>query len=101
MLKLSDNAAAALESIREAEGIPDEHDTRLSAERQAGGDLALRLEFVESAGDDDHRAEHAGTEIYLDPVLAEPLSDSVMDVQNSDQGLSFVFVPQSPETPTG
>ncbi|HLT97348.1 MAG TPA: hypothetical protein VK070_11235 [Acidimicrobiia bacterium] len=99
MLKLSDNAAAALASIREAEGIPEGHDTRISAERQPSGDLALRLEFVESADASDHRAEHAGTEIYLDPILAEPLSDSIMDVQSGDQGLSFVFLPQNPEAP--
>lgn len=94
MLKLSENAAAALESIRRSEGIPEEHDTRLTAERQPTGDVAVRLEFVESASEEDEVTEQAGTEIYVDPAIVDPLSESVMDVQDSDQGLSFVFRPQ-------
>lgn len=94
MLQLSENAAAALETIRQSEGIPDGHDTRLTAERQATGDLAVRLEFVETAPEADHVAEKDGTEVYVDSLIVEPLADSVMDVQDSDQGLAFVFRPQ-------
>lgn len=42
-------------------------------------------------------AEQAGTEVYVDSELAEPLSDSVMDVQNTEDGLTFVFRTQAPE----
>lgn len=94
MLKLSENAAAALESIRRSEGVPEEHNTRLTAERQDTGDVAVRLEFVETAGEEDHVAEQAGTEVYVDPAIADPLAESVMDVQDSAEGLSFVFRPQ-------
>lgn len=94
MLKLSENAAAALESIRRSEGVPEDHDTRLTAERQPTGDVAVRLEFVEAASEEDQLAEEAGTEVYVDPAIADPLAESVMDVQDSAEGLSFVFRPQ-------
>lgn len=97
MLKLSENAAAALESIRRSEGVPEEHNTRLTAERQPSGDVAVRLEFVETAGEEDQVAEQAGTEVYVDPAIADPLAESVMDVQDSAEGLSFVFRPQETE----
>lgn len=96
-MKLSDNAAAALESIRRSENVPEDHDTRLTAERQPTGDVAVRLEFVETPGEEDQVAEQAGTEVYVDPAIAEPLSESVMDVQDSAEGLSFVFRPQESE----
>jgi Fe-S cluster assembly iron-binding protein IscA len=34
----------------------------------------------------DQVAEQAGTEVYVDPELAEPLDEAVMDVQNTEQG---------------
>ncbi len=97
MLKLSENAAAALETIRRSEDIPEDHDIRLTADRQSSGDLGVRLEFVESAGDEDAVAAQAGTEVYVDPEIADPLADTVMDVQDSDEGLAFVFRPQTPD----
>lgn len=95
MLKLSENAAAALENIRRSEGVPQDHNIRLSADRQPTGDLGIRLEFVEAAGEDDEVAEQAGTEVYVDPAIVEPLTDTVMDVQDDTQGLTFVFRPQA------
>ena len=96
MLKLSEKAAAALENIRQSQGIPEAHSTRLTADHQSTGDLALRLEFVEQIPEDDQVAERAGTEVYIDPEIAEPLGDTVMDVQDGDQGLAFVFRSQTP-----
>src|SRR5690606_9170346 len=63
MLQLSENAAAALETIRASEGIPETHDTRLTAERGPTGDLAVRLEFVENALPEDGVAEQGGTQV--------------------------------------
>lgn len=95
MLKVSENAAAALESIRQSEGIPQAHGTRLTADQQPTGDIAIRLEFVENVPEEDQVAEQAGTEVYVDPQIAEPLADTVMDVQDSGEGLAFVFRPQA------
>lgn len=90
-MQLSENAAMALEAIRENEGIPEDHDTRLAADQQDSGDLAVRLEFVEETQEDDEIAAQAGTEVYLDSKLSQPLSDTTMDVQQTDEGLAFVF----------
>jgi Fe-S cluster assembly iron-binding protein IscA len=95
IMELSENAAAALEQIRQAEEVPEDHGTRLTADEQTSGDLAVRLEFVEEIPEDDQVAEKAGTEIYVDSKIAEPLAETVMDVQNSETGLTFVFRPQA------
>jgi Fe-S cluster assembly iron-binding protein IscA len=96
MLKLSENAAAALENIREVQGIPEEQGTRLTADEGQTGGLALRLEFVEDVPESDEVVEQAGTEIHLDPRVVQPLENTVMDVRDTDEGLAFVFRSQTP-----
>lgn len=95
MLQLSDNAAAALESIRESQGIPDEQGTRLTADESPNGGMTLRLEFVEEVPESDELVEQAGTEIHLDQRVVEPLSDTIMDVRSTEGGLAFVFESQA------
>lgn len=94
MLQLSENAAAALQNLRQDQEIPEEHGTRLTGVQQPTGDLAVHLEFVETVPETDLVAEQAGTEVHIDPDISEPLSNVVMDVQQSEQGLAFVFRPQ-------
>jgi len=96
MLKLSENAAAALENIRESQGIPEDQGTRLTADEGQTGGLALRLEFVEEVPESDEVVEQAGTEIHLDPRVVQPLENTVMDVRDTDEGLAFVFRSQTP-----
>lgn len=96
MLKLSENAAAALENIRESQGIPEDQDTRLTADEGQTGGLALRLEFVEDVPETDEMVEQAGTEIHLDARVVKPLENTVMDVRDTDEGLAFVFRSQTP-----
>ena len=95
MLQLSENAAAALETIRASEGIPASHDTRLTAERGPNGDFVVRLEFVENATPEDGVAEQGATQVYVDPLIVDALSESVMDVHDGGDGLAFVFRPQA------
>lgn len=97
MLKLSENAAAALENIRESQGIPEEAGTRLTAEEAESGGLALKLEFVDEVPETDEIVEQAGTEIHLDPKVVQPLENTVMDVRDSEEGLAFVFKSQAEE----
>lgn len=95
MLQLSDNAAAALENIRESQGIPDEQATRLTADEGADGGISLRLEFVEAMPEGDEVVEQSGTEIHLDPRVVQPLADTIMDVRDTESGLTFVFESQA------
>lgn len=97
MLQVSERAATALEAIRHSEEVPESHDTRLSPASHPGGELAIRLEFVEETQEGDQVAEQAGTEVYVDSELAEPLSGAVMDVEDTGEGLTFVFRSKSPE----
>jgi Fe-S cluster assembly iron-binding protein IscA len=90
MMELSENAAAALENLRESQGVPDEQGTRITAERGDQG-LALRLEFAEDIPESDQVIEQAGTEVHLDEKVVEPLENVVMDVRDTDEGLAFVF----------
>ncbi len=91
MLQVSEKAAMALEAIRRSEEIPESHGTRLSQASQPSGDLAIRLEFVEDVSEEDQVAEQGDTEVHVAPALVEPLSEAVMDVEDSDEGLTFVF----------
>jgi Fe-S cluster assembly iron-binding protein IscA len=95
-MKLSDNAAAALENIREAQGVEEEQDTRITADQEASGGLALRLEFVAEVPESDQLVEQAGTEVYVDEKLVQPLENTVMDVREAEEGLAFVFKSQTP-----
>lgn len=97
MLQLSENAAAALENIRESQGIPEDRDTRLTADEGQSGGLALRLEFVDEVPETDQVVEQAGTEVHLDARVVEPLENTVMDVRDTEEGLAFVFRSQTPQ----
>lgn len=97
MLQLSENAAAALENIRESQGVPEDQDTRLTAEEGESGGLALRLEFVDDVPENDQVVEQAGTEIHLDEKVVQPLENTIMDVRDTEEGLAFVFRSQTPE----
>lgn len=95
MLQLSENAAAALENLRESQGISEQQGTRLTAETSPSGGLALRLEFVDEVPDTDEMVEQAGTEVHLDQAIVQPLENTVMDVRDTEEGLAFVFKSQS------
>lgn len=97
MLQLSENAAAALENIRANQGIPEDQETRLTADEGQSGGLALRLEFVEDVPDNDQVVENSGTEIHLDEKIVQPLENTIMDVRDTEEGLAFVFRSQTPE----
>lgn len=95
MMQLSENAAAALETIRQSQGIPEEAGTRLTAEEEEAGGLALKLEFVGEVPETDETVEQSGTEIHLDPKVVEPLENTLMDIQDGEEGMTFVFKSQS------
>lgn len=91
MLQVSEKAATALEAIRRSEDIPESHGTRLSPAPQPSGDLAIRLEFVEDIPQDDQIAEQGDTEVFVAPALVEPLAEAIMDVEDTEEGLTFIF----------
>ena len=96
MMELSENAAAALENLRESQGVPEDRGTRITADRAQEGGLELRLEFVEEIPETDQLIEQSGTEVHLDEKVVGPLEDVVMDVRDTDEGMAFVFRGQAP-----
>lgn len=96
MLHVSENAAAALENLRASEGVPESYGVRLSGIHESDGNIMIDLAFVEQAEEADEVAEQSGTEVYIAPEVARPLSTAVMDVQAGDAGLQLVFHSQDP-----
>lgn len=91
MLRLSENAAAALENVRVAEGVPESYGVRLSGGQEPDGNIVINVAFVETPEDADQVTEQSGTEVYIAPEVADPLSTAMMDVQAADDGLQLVF----------
>lgn len=93
MLRVSENAAAALANARAAEGIPESYGVRVSGGQQPDGDIVISLSFVDAPEQADEVTEQAGTDVYVAPEVAPALSTAVMDVQADDDGLQLVFRP--------
>jgi Fe-S cluster assembly iron-binding protein IscA len=64
---------------------------RLSGSTNESGQPVIRIAFVEAPDQADHVAERSGTEVYVAPEVAEPLSDAVMDIEDTDVGPQLVF----------
>jgi Fe-S cluster assembly iron-binding protein IscA len=96
LLQVSNAAIAALEEARAAQDIPEDHGLRVSAEPdpQDPTRMSLGLGFTEQPADGDQVTEQAGTEVYIAPEIAEPLADSVLDIEDSEAGPQLVIRPQ-------
>jgi Fe-S cluster assembly iron-binding protein IscA len=95
MLQITENAALTLAKVRDAQGIPASHGVRLSGSTNESGQHVVRIAFVEAPDQADHVAEQTGTEVYLAPEVADPLSDAVMDVEETEAGPQLIFRPQA------
>lgn len=94
MLQVSSNAAAALEEARNAQEVPQNYGVRIYGEPDEQGQVGIGLAFSEAPEDGDQVTEQAGTEIYIDPQVAEPLADSMIDLEQTDEGPQLVLKPQ-------
>ena len=91
MLQISQSAATAVENLRAAQGIPETHAVRLSGGSDGTGQPVVSIEFVETPREADQVTEQSGTQVYVAPEIAEPLSDAVMDVQDLGDGPQLMF----------
>ena len=94
MLQVSTSAVSVLEEARSAQDVPDSHGVRVFAQADETGQAALALAFTEEPLDGDEIIEQDGTPIFVAPELAEPLADSVLDVEDSPEGPQLTLVPQ-------
>ncbi|MGH3443441.1 MAG: hypothetical protein ACRDUY_15625 [Nitriliruptorales bacterium] len=94
MLQLSSTAAAVLEQAREQQDVPDTFGVRISAQPGPEGQTGLAIGFAESPIEGDEVSEQSGTELYVAPEVAEPLSDAIIDVEDTAQGQQLILKPQ-------
>lgn len=97
MLQVTASAVNALEQARSAQEVPDSFGIRVFAQADDSGEAALALAFAEEPVDGDEVSEQEGTAIYVAPELAEPLSDSRLDVEDTPEGPQLTLVPQNDE----
>lgn len=97
MLQVSESAVNVLEEARAAQELPDSYGVRVFAQTDDAGEASLALAFAEEPADGDEVIEEGGTEVYVSPELAEPLAESMLDVEETPEGPQLALVPQDDE----
>lgn len=97
MLQVTHSALAALGEARAAHGVPDSFGVRVFAQARENGQATLALAFAEQPAEGDQVIQQGNTEIYVAPDLAEPLSQSKLDVEDTQEGPQLTLVPQHHE----
>jgi len=97
VLQVSSTAVSVLNDARESQEVPESFGVRVFAQPDETGQAALALAFAEEPVEGDQVTEQDGTDIYVAPELAEPLADSVLDVEDTPEGPQLTLVPQDDE----
>lgn len=95
MLQVTSAAMSTFEQARGNQDLPDHMGVRVFAQRDEAGEIGIALGFAEQPEDGDQVTETDGTPVFVAPELAEPLADSVLDVQEGDDGVQVVLTDQS------
>lgn len=96
MLQITTTAIAALEEARAQQQIPDDHGVRVSAQPDPNDatTAVLALGFAEAPMEGDQVTEQSGTEVFIAPEIAEPLADTILDLEETPQGAQLILKPQ-------
>lgn len=94
MLQLTQPAADLLDEVRTEQDIPDTHGIRLAAQQGPDGQVGLAIGFSEEPAESDQVSEQSGTEVYVAEELVEPLSTSVLDIEETPEGTGLTLRPQ-------
>ena len=86
MLQVSDSAVAVLEEARTAQDLPDTLGIRISGQATQAGEIEVLLGFSEEPSENDEVTEQAGTRIFVAQEIAEPLSDAMLDIEDTPSG---------------
>ncbi|HUH08203.1 MAG TPA: hypothetical protein VML96_10415 [Egibacteraceae bacterium] len=98
MLEVSQTAASALDQARSAQDLPETFGVRIFGEPGPSGQVSVAMGFVEEPLEGDQVTEQAGTHIFIAPEVAQPVSDSVMDLQQTEDGPRLVIRSQEEES---
>lgn len=91
VLQLSSQAVALLERARESQGIPEHFGVRVYGEPTPEGRTSIGIAFTETPEQGDQVAEQEGTKMFVAPEVAEPLSEAVLDTEESPDGLRLTL----------
>lgn len=94
MLQVTDSAVTALEQARAGQGVPEGHGVRIGTQADPNGQPAIALGFVETPMEGDTLVEDASTKVFVAPELVEPLSEMVVDVEDTPEGAQLAIRPQ-------
>ena len=94
MLQVTSAAMSTFEQARGAQDLPEGVGVRIFAQRDEQGEIGIALAFAEQPQEGDQVTETDGTAVFVAPELADPLSDSVLDVEDSDEGAQIVLTDQ-------
>lgn len=100
MLQVTTAAVVALEEARSAQQVPDEHGVRVSAQPDPNDpdNTVLALGFTATPVEGDQVTDQAGTAIFVAPEVAEPLADTLLDIEDTPEGAQLILKPQEGET---
>lgn len=94
MLVLTHDAAAVIRSIVEQSEVPEEGGLRITAEPLDDRQAALELSVADEPDALDEVIEQEGAHVFLEPVVAEALSDKVLDAAVEGDGIRFTIEEQ-------
>jgi iron-sulfur cluster assembly protein len=96
VLQITHAAAELLNEVRQQQDVPEDHGLRVFAEAANPDEVTIGLGFSASPADGDQVSEQEGMKVFIAPEVAEPLSDSAIDVTPGGNGATrLVFRPQS------
>lgn len=95
MLQVSDSAVAVLEEARSSQDIPDDHGLRVFGQPTEDGQVALSLAFVDGPAEGDQVNDDGELSLFVAPNIAQPLADSTITVEQTEQGPQLVIAPQN------
>lgn len=93
---MTDSAVSALEQARSGQDLPEDHAVRIGTLADPEGQPAIGLGFVAGPEEGDQAIEQGATTIYVAPELVEPLSEMVVDVEDTPEGAQLAIRPQEP-----
>jgi Fe-S cluster assembly iron-binding protein IscA len=94
VLQVTSAAMSTFEQARGAQELPESVGVRIFAQRDEQGEVGIALAFAEQPQDGDQVTETDGTAVFVAPELAEPLGDSVLDVEDGPEGAQIVLTNQ-------
>src|SRR5689334_17175696 len=95
MLTLTDAAADAIRTLLDSQSVPQGGGLRISAAPPADGDdeRTFELAVVTGPHTSDCVVEQSGVFVYLEPAALSAFSDKVLDAEQDEGSVSFLFLP--------